>query len=210
MLEVLKEIEVADYFTFLNAIFGLLAIHFVARENIDMAIVMVYLAVLMDGIDGFVARSFKKSLLGKNLDSLADIISFGICPALIVSTSGFFLIFISAFYVLAGIIRLARFNILDREDFVGCPITVSALLLISEVHIGVSTETLAVTAAILAFMMISDVNYPKIKNTTLLAIIGLIILVAIFIKIFAYLVTLSCLLYLIFPAFRKMGWCKDV
>ncbi|NLL53201.1 MAG: CDP-diacylglycerol--serine O-phosphatidyltransferase, partial [Peptococcaceae bacterium] len=81
-------------FTLANLLFGFLAIIFALDNNLRIATAMVMLSVLMDTLDGRVARRLKAdSNFGKELDSLSDIISFGLAPAVLVY------IFVFQFYL---------------------------------------------------------------------------------------------------------------
>ena len=203
MLKILKDIKIADYFTFLNLISGFLAIYFLFLSNIRISVILLYVAVIMDGVDGIVAENFEKSLLGKNLDSLADIVSFGVYPALLVSKIALVSVFISSFYLLAGIIRLARFNVMEREDFIGCPITVPALIIASATYLYFDALLINISTLLLSFLMISDVSYPKIKRKEYMILAGLIILLAMLFKILVYLIILGSLVYVIYPFLEK-------
>lgn len=101
----------------------------------------VVLAAFLDGLDGKVARLSKgTSQFGKELDSLADIVSFGVAPAFLVWSSvlgpfdrwGFM---VGAVYIMAGAFRLARYNVIadphTKSHFIGLPIPVAAVTVCS-------------------------------------------------------------------------------
>ncbi|MCK4857303.1 MAG: CDP-diacylglycerol--serine O-phosphatidyltransferase, partial [candidate division Zixibacteria bacterium] len=98
-------------------------------------------AAFLDGLDGKVARlSRSTSKFGKELDSLADIISFGVAPAFLVHTAklsmfGKWGFMVGAVFLMCGAFRLARYNILadphKKEDFAGLPIPIAALAIAS-------------------------------------------------------------------------------
>ncbi len=158
--------QIPNLFTLLNLLFGCLAILCIMQngltlatdptgesliilpEKIGMASVFIGLAALIDFLDGFVARLLKvPSELGKQLDSLADIVSFGVAPGLIayqflrlsyahqpdgLDTNLLWLL--PAFLVpCAGAFRLARFNVdnTPREGFRGVPIPATGILFAS-------------------------------------------------------------------------------
>lgn len=121
----------------------------VTEEAFKKSLILILLAVVADALDGIVARKTVCSSLGKYLDSLADMVSFGLAPAIIVSVfiinylafpavyTGIVLVFCGA-YVVCGMLRLARFNAIPKNlsekgrfSFEGFPITASAALLAS-------------------------------------------------------------------------------
>ena len=134
-----------------------------AHTHLDWAAIAIILAIPFDGLDGRIARMTNTcSDFGKELDSLADAITFGVAPSLLALIWGFhFLpetsnpelhenllhagIFICFLYLIGGVSRLARFNIShdplsrnpgrpDRKYFVGMPIPAGAGLLAATVH----------------------------------------------------------------------------
>lgn len=117
-------------------------------EKIWMASVFIAIAAVVDFLDGFVARLFKASSeMGKQLDSLADVVSFGVAPSMIIyqflrmsfakeedGISVSFLWLLPAFFIAAaGAYRLARFNLDNSQQygFKGVPIPAAGLLIAS-------------------------------------------------------------------------------
>lgn len=160
------------FFTLANLLFGFLAIILVFRSEVGIAAGMVLLSVLMDSLDGKVARKLKaNSDFGKELDSLSDMVSFGLAPAVLVYVIifqtywAFWGIWISAFFAICGAVRLARFNILNISDyFVGVPITFAggfmALLLLFVERIP--WQIFPVCMIMLSLSMVSSFHVPKI------------------------------------------------
>lgn len=121
--------------TLTNLLLGFLAIIMVIEGNYTLAAVLILFSVLMDSLDGKVARKLTVSTeFGKELDSLSDLVSFGVAPAVLTYQVIFqtlqpeyikyFGLSIAAIFTLCGAIRLARFNILNiTTHFVGVPIT---------------------------------------------------------------------------------------
>ena len=118
----IREFHLADWFTLGNAVCGVGAmfsiITFIQTREIHhvyYACALVLAALVFDIFDGRVARWRRKSsLLGRELDSLADVISFGVAPALIaygVGMQGLWDRVVLAFFVACGVSRLARFNV---------------------------------------------------------------------------------------------------
>lgn len=96
-----------------------------------MASGLIILSVLMDSMDGKVARKLSVSTdFGRELDSLCDVVSFGVAPAILTykvlleGHMGFWGVLLAAAFALCGAVRLARFNVLNiTTHFVGVPIT---------------------------------------------------------------------------------------
>lgn len=157
---------------------GLTGIRLAFEHRFEVAVGMVLIAAFLDGIDGRVARFFKaSSRFGAQLDSLADIVNFGVAPALVLYA---FLLdragppgWIAALlFVIACGLRLARFNVLDEdpdrpawqaEYFVGVPAPVGAMIVLLPAYLGfmgVETErplvySSCVFTVIVAMLMIS-------------------------------------------------------
>ncbi|MCK9300801.1 MAG: CDP-diacylglycerol--serine O-phosphatidyltransferase [Bacteroidales bacterium] len=129
--------------TLLNVLAGCLSIVFAFEKAYLIAAALVALAAAFDFLDGFAARLFKAySPLGKELDSLADVISFGLAPAMIVfnfyrdlspgilNDNSLNILAYSAFLIpLFSALRLAKFNIDERQThgFIGLPTPANAL-----------------------------------------------------------------------------------
>jgi CDP-diacylglycerol--serine O-phosphatidyltransferase len=155
------------------------------------AALAIFFAMFFDAFDGRVARLTKtQSQFGVELDSLADVISFGVVPALLVYkwalwSLGFLGMFISFSFAACGALRLARFNVLAQRSphggggrfFVGLPIPLAAGMIISMViaHYGRTGGTLdtaahvpiAVVVAVLALLMVSTIRYRTFKDLRL-------------------------------------------
>ena len=134
--------------TLLNLLSGILAIYFVFEGHLDQAAYLIFIAAVFDFMDGFSARFFKAySNIGKQLDSLADLVSFGVAPAFILyklilmshgriswEIDGFDVLPFIAFIIpLFTAYRLAKFNLDESqtENFKGLPSPASGLLIAS-------------------------------------------------------------------------------
>ena len=122
--------------TFCNITMGLLAIIVAASEQYALAGTLIIIGAFFDRFDGKLARKFEvTSELGKQLDSLADVITFGMAPAITTFMLSFtelrlLGLVLASTFVICGAYRLARFNILNYDNvFVGLPITVAGFLL---------------------------------------------------------------------------------
>ena len=108
--------------TLIGVCIGLTSIRFALDEKFEFAIIAIIIAALIDGLDGRIARLIKgTSKVGKELDSLTDMISFGVAPAFIMyfwklNTLGRFGWLLSLVYVICVALRLARFNIGSNQE----------------------------------------------------------------------------------------------
>ncbi len=163
----------ANVVTLLNIIFGSLSLVFTLNQDYKTAAILILLAVVMDSVDGRVARKLNaESEMGKELDSLCDLVSFGVAPAILVYAQvlaqpyeilGILSVIL---FIVCGALRLARFNILNiKEYFLGIPITFSGMLLalISLLAAYVPPVMILLAVFILALLMVSNFKVPKIK-----------------------------------------------
>jgi len=159
-------------------------------EQLYRAALAIFFAIFFDMFDGRVARMTRtQSDFGVQLDSLADVISFGAAPALLVykwalAPMGFMGLFLSFSFAACGALRLARFNVLaargdkaSHRFFTGLPIPLAAGALVSVViahyrQFGAPTDPsthvpIAIGVALLSFLMVSTVRYRTFKETHL-------------------------------------------
>ncbi|MGZ8898836.1 MAG: CDP-alcohol phosphatidyltransferase family protein [Limisphaerales bacterium] len=151
-LSMIRSYTLAHLFTLGNASCGTLTIFlclgFIANEKaaeLWAAFILPLIALAFDAVDGYVARldQRRQSLLGADLDSLADIVSFGVAPAVLGYTlglRGFWDVLFLTYFVCCGISRLARFNVTSAsltnqstgkvKYFEGTPIPTSVVLVI--------------------------------------------------------------------------------
>ncbi|WP_079509828.1 CDP-diacylglycerol--serine O-phosphatidyltransferase [Mesobacillus jeotgali] len=127
--------QTANMLTMANLSLGGFAIIAGINGNLNLSLMLIFIAALADRFDGMVARKFNiESELGKQLDSMSDIISFGVAPALLIyqgilSEFGAPGAFFTVFYIGCGAFRLARFNITENNGyFTGLPITAAGVL----------------------------------------------------------------------------------
>ena len=191
-------------FTMGNIVCGFLSILAAFNGDIVDACWLIILAGFLDALDGKIARlSGGTSQFGVELDSLADFLSFGVAPAVLVHTIklnglGKLGWIISIVFIMAASYRLARYNIFaeidEKKDFVGLPVPMAALPLVSYIifsyYIWGSlqySEILVTMVILFAFLMVSQVKYdsfpdkfdsPKAKKKlALLVIAGIIIII---------------------------------
>ena len=185
-MNVFRVIRLPDLFTLLNVVFGFLALLAAGRawggSFPQYSVVFILLAAMADGLDGFLARKVGGSPLGANLDSLADLISFGTAPVFL-AISAFHLpphIWpVGIFFLLCGTLRLARFNVVSGKSdrfFEGLPIPAAGIALSASVLLGRPALTI-VLMLFLALLMVSSIPYPKIRDLRVMTILGGIFLV---------------------------------
>lgn len=169
-------------FTVGNIFAGFYAVISTLHGDFGNAAVAIGIAVVLDGLDGRIARmTGATSDFGVQLDSLADVISFGIAPAVLIYSWGLedlgnFARLAAFVFLICGTMRLARFNIQvqDLKHFAGLPIPAGAGLLAATVHLfGEPVDSnifrlflVGITYAA-SFLMISTIRYTSIKRLNL-------------------------------------------
>ncbi|SEN36346.1 CDP-diacylglycerol---serine O-phosphatidyltransferase [bacterium A37T11] len=139
--------QLPNALTCLNLFSGCIGVFFAFHAKIEGAALCILLSGIFDFFDGFAARLLKvKSAIGKELDSLADVISFGLLPAVVLFQMGqkslpdnWQLLAFAAFLVTVfSALRLAKFNIDDRQttDFIGLNTPTNTFFIISLPFIG--------------------------------------------------------------------------
>lgn len=183
--------SIADLVSIANASSGFLSIIMITMGNFALAAKFMLLAVIFDAMDGWVARKLNRedeAGFGKNIDSLSDIISFGVAPGMLLYSTTmnfgipYFGIIISLLIVICGILRLSRFNVitdLSDEKFIGLPIPSTALILGSFYLSGLYNSDLALfIMMIVSLLMISTIEYPKFRGNKTLVVGGILIITA--------------------------------
>ena len=141
---------------------GMSGIRFAFEGNFNLAMIAILVAAILDGLDGRIARALKATTqFGAELDSLADVINFGVVPALILyiwdlKNLGSFGWLACLLYVIAVVLRLARFNVMDLKSsdifantqmqsspptipkayFIGVPAPVAAILVLLPIYVS--------------------------------------------------------------------------
>jgi len=166
---------IPDFFTLGNLALGVLALFYVLEGRYEFSISLVFIAMVLDGIDGKLAAMLKvSSERGKQLDSLCDLVSFGVVPATIfyalsLHAYGTLGLLAAIMFPLAGAWRLARFNInssSDKGDFMGLPITIAGGALVAILlHNFFLISWLPIPYIFfLSFLMMSRIPYPAVKK----------------------------------------------
>lgn len=135
--------HIPNALTSANLVFGCLAIMQALDGQLQQASYFIFSAAVLDFFDGFIARALKaQSELGKQLDSLADVVSFGVAPGMIfymfskgcMATDGFcYVPYLSLLIPVFSALRLAKFNIDTRQTdrFIGLPTPANAMFMAS-------------------------------------------------------------------------------
>lgn len=175
--------HIPNSITLLNLCSGIIAIIIALNNKLEMAAIMVIIASLFDFCDGFVARLLHvKSDIGKELDSLSDIISFGVAPGIIMYqlyvTSGnfalnqiginVFALLFPILYACFSALRLAKFNLDTRqtENFIGLPTPAGAYVLISLPFFPTFAYSIIVFSCLiilLCYLMVSNLPLFSLK-----------------------------------------------
>ena len=126
-------LSMQDFFTLLNAACGVLAAFSAISGQFFLAVLFLLSSVVCDYLDGKLGRWLgTPHQFGKELDSLADVVGFGMAPAVFVYTYAAphgWLTLALVLFVLCGILRLARFNVVNLTgEYIGMPITWNGLL----------------------------------------------------------------------------------
>lgn len=221
-MNIFQILKTPDAFTLSNALFGVISIFAVYEGFTDLALILLLLAAVADGVDGYIARHYTCSELGESLDSLADIISFGVAPAVVIysiySTINPLLVgSLVCFYVICGILRLARFNALPKDtDFEGLPITAGCVMLASYLLMDekyIHGSVLFMMLIILSLLMVSNLTYFKLRKTKNIAlgsvIFGLLIpsffVNVEYTRVFSLILFMAMVLYVASPFIKYTG-----
>ena len=164
--KMLRLIKFADVFTLTNVIFGIISILFATKGWYNTASIMLLLAVVSDYFDGKIAKIMgQQNEFGKELDSLADTISFGVAPAIfgftLIQTPLALISFTT--FLLCGILRLARYNIMDlRGAFQGMPITMNGIIIPLIYFFDVPVKFYPYIYLVLGILMVSSLRVKRI------------------------------------------------
>ena len=199
------------WLTYLSVVTSFTGVTFALRGKPDAAVICLILSGICDMFDGTVARTAKRNDMQKGygiqIDSLADVMSFGLLPAAIgyclfdlsgnTSTLALVLtVAVCVLYILCGLIRLAWFNVTEEElqargekrtYYVGLPITVASLIVSVSYFIiaGFKNVSTIYTCLllVLAVAFVSKFHMPKVKlkNVVIIAFVGLgVILISLY------------------------------
>ena len=211
--------------TLIGVCIGLTSIRFSFNGQFDLAIIAIIFAALIDGLDGRIARLIKgTSKVGKELDSLTDMISFGVAPAFIMyfwtlSSLGRLGWLICLIYVICVALRLARFNINSNQEpswrdnfFEGVPSPAGGILVLTPLVISMTNFDLIkidnniivpiffIATSLLLISKFPTYSYKKIviqRQTTIFLLFGIVLFFG-FILIYPFIaISISAIIYLL-------------
>ena len=211
--------------TLIGVCIGLTSIRFSFNGQFDLAIIAIIFAALIDGLDGRIARLIKgTSKVGKELDSLTDMISFGVAPAFIMyfwtlSSLGRLGWLICLIYVICVALRLARFNINSNQEsswrdnfFEGVPSPAGGILVLTPLVISmtnfdlvkIDNNTIApiffIVTSLLLISKFPTYSFKKIviqRQTTIFLLFGIVLFFG-FILIYPFIaISISAIIYLL-------------
>ena len=212
-----------NFFTALSSFFGVMSIIASSQAKFEKAFIYIILSLIADGLDGRIARlTNTTSKFGVEFDSLADLVAFGVAPAMMLffaigQNYGKFGALVSGLFVVFGAIRLARFNVttgeLDPRYFIGLPIPTAAVVLSSWIMLDMKYNgglniLILLGALFLAFLMVSNFRYPSFKKVNFnknvaIKVLVVIIVVASFIYLYPVeAIALLLTIYTFYGVFR--------
>jgi CDP-diacylglycerol---serine O-phosphatidyltransferase len=170
---------------------GLTAIRYAIAGNFGLAVLLIGTAAALDGLDGRLARILKsESAIGAELDSLCDLVNFGVTPAIVLylwglrpeTSLGWIAVLV---YAVCCMLRLARFNVGSRQPgeaaektfFIGVPSPAGAILVMTPIYltyvaggmIQIPASLVALWMVAIGALMISRVRTPSFKKITISA-----------------------------------------
>ncbi len=199
-----KILNIANFFTVLNLLCGLIAIVFFSNGLVNFGCLFIIFASFFDFLDGYFARRLNiSSDFGKQADSLSDMISFGVAPAILLFditkgilknnydyTNEIHIVLTSSFvfiYSVAALIRLSLFNN-QSTHFNGIPSPVAALtvILLPFVEFEINLIIISCYVFILSFLMIMNLQIISIKkiNKNTFYFLSILLVLSIFLIVF--------------------------
>ena len=211
--------------TLMGVCIGLSSIRFALDGRFEIAIIAIIFAALIDGLDGRIARLIKgTSKVGKELDSLTDVISFGVAPAFIMyfwklNTLGRFGWLLCLVYVICVALRLARFNVNSNQEpswkdnfFEGVPSPAGAILLLTPLIISLSgfdyiqlnfniiVPVFFVATSLLLISKFPSYSFKKIvipRKTTIFLLFGIVLFFGLLLVYTFNVIAISSLVYVL-------------
>jgi archaetidylserine synthase len=220
-------IAISDAISLLNMTSGFLSIISSINHSFELSAILMIVAIMFDSIDGWVARKTNRQDdlgFGKNIDSLSDIVSFGVAPATFIycyinTTPGIFqaiVILVSLLIVICGVLRLTRYNVIadeiDVKGFIGFPIPGISFIIATLYLSGLFNPYIAlILSVIVSLIMISNITYPKFDNMPIIGFSVILIILLILpinttiynINIPGALLLLFCLYYLLINLIKR-------
>ena len=210
--------------TLIGVCIGLTSIRFALDGRFEFAVVAIILAALIDGLDGRIARLIKgTSKVGKELDSLTDMISFGVAPAFIMyfwklNTLGRFGWLVCLIYVICVALRLARFNVNSGQDpswrdnfFEGVPSPAGGILVLTPlifsmtnfefitINYDIVVPIFFIVTSLLLISKFPSYSFKKIviqRKTTIFLLFGIVLFFGLLLIYPFNLIAISAIVYL--------------
>ena len=210
--------------TLIGVCIGLSSIRFALDEKFEFAIIAIIFAALIDGLDGRIARLIKgTSKVGKELDSLTDVISFGVAPAFIMyfwklNELGRFGWLLCLVYVICVALRLARFNVNSNQEpswkdnfFEGVPSPAGGILILTplivsltgfdyfELNYNLIVPVFFVIISILLISKFPSYSFKKIvipRRTTIFLLFGIVLFFGLLLVYTFNVIAISSVIYL--------------
>ena len=211
--------------TLIGVCIGLTSIRFALDGRFELAIIAIMFAALIDGLDGRIARLIKgTSKVGKELDSLTDMISFGVAPAFIMffwklNTLGRFGWLLCLIYVICVALRLARFNVNSGQEpswkdnfFEGVPSPAGGILVLTpliislsgfdffELNYNIIVPTFFVLTSLLLISKFPTYSFKKIiipRRTTIFLLFGIVLFFGLLLIYTFNVIAVSTIIYLL-------------
>ena len=211
--------------TLIGVCIGLTSIRFALSGEFHLAIIAIIFAALIDGLDGRIARLIKgTSKVGKELDSLTDMISFGVAPAFIMyfwklNTLGRFGWLLCLVYVICVALRLARFNVNSNQEpswkdnfFEGVPSPAGGILVLTPLIISLSdfdylqlnfeiiTPLFFIGTSLLLISKFPSYSFKKIviqRKATIFLLFGIVLFFGLLLIYPFYVISISAMIYLL-------------
>ena len=211
--------------TLIGVCIGLTSIRFALDGKFEFAIIAIIFAALIDGLDGRIARLIKgTSKVGKELDSLTDMISFGVAPAFVMyfwklNTLGRFGWLICLIYVICVALRLARFNVNSNQEpswkdnfFEGVPSPAGGILVLTPLIISLTNfnyiqlnydiivPAFFITTSLLLISKFPSYSFKKIviqRKTTIFLLFGIVLFFGLLLIYPFNMISVSAVIYLL-------------
>ena len=211
--------------TLIGVCIGLTSIRFALDGKFEFAIIAIIFAALIDGLDGRIARLIKgTSKVGKELDSLTDMISFGVAPAFVMyfwklNTLGRFGWLICLIYVICVALRLARFNVNSNQEpswrdnfFEGVPSPAGGILVLTPLIISLTNfnyiqlnydiivPAFFITTSLLLISKFPSYSFKKIviqRKTTIFLLFGIVLFFGLLLIYPFNMISVSAVVYLL-------------
>jgi CDP-diacylglycerol--serine O-phosphatidyltransferase len=211
--------------TLIGVCIGLTSIRFALDGKFEFAIIAIIFAALIDGLDGRIARLIKgTSKVGKELDSLTDMISFGVAPAFIMyfwklNTLGRFGWLVCLIYVICVALRLARFNVNSNQEpswrdnfFEGVPSPAGGILVLTPLIVSVTNfnyitlnydiivPTFFILTSLLLISKFPSYSFKKIviqRKTTIFLLFGIVLFFGLILIYPFNVIAISSIIYLL-------------